>query len=75
MVDASLVGLDQGNSPRFRPVGQWEACEGARQALLPNLSRATPATRYGVGGQRVGVRRRRRTLEEASPAALGSPAY
>jgi hypothetical protein len=26
----------------------WEAFEAARQALLPNLSRATPAARYQV---------------------------
>jgi short-subunit dehydrogenase len=51
MVDASLAGLDQGEFatiPALPDVGQWEAYEGARQALLPNLSRATPASRYGV---------------------------
>jgi short-subunit dehydrogenase len=51
MVDAALAGLDQGEFvtiPALPDAGQWESYEAARQALLPNLSRATPAARYGV---------------------------
>jgi len=49
MVDAALAGLDQGEFatiPALEDAGQWEAYEGARQALMPNLSRQAPATRY-----------------------------
>lgn len=51
MVDAALAGLDQGEFvtvPSLPDPGQWESYEAARQALLPNLSRATPANRYGI---------------------------
>jgi short-subunit dehydrogenase len=51
MVDAALAGLDQGEFvtiPALPDVGQWESYEAARQALMPNLSRAEPAGRYGV---------------------------
>jgi uncharacterized protein len=50
MVDAALAGLDQGEFvtiPALPQVEQWNAYEGARQALIPNLSRARPADRYG----------------------------
>ena len=49
MVDAALAGFDQGEFatvPALSDVGQWDAFEGARQALMPNLSRAEPAERY-----------------------------
>ena len=49
MVDAALSGLDQGEFvtiPALPDVGQWQTYEAARQALLPNLSRAKPAARY-----------------------------
>jgi short-subunit dehydrogenase len=51
MVDAALSGLDQGEFvtiPSLPDFGQWQAYEAARQALLPNLSRAEPAARYAV---------------------------
>jgi uncharacterized protein len=50
LVDASLAGLDQGEFvtiPALPRVEHWNAYEGARQALVPNLSRAKPADRYG----------------------------
>lgn len=49
MVDAALAGLDQGEFvtiPSLPDSEQWEAYESARQALIPNLSRAVPASRY-----------------------------
>jgi uncharacterized protein len=49
MVDAAIAGLDQGEFvtiPSLPNVAQWEVYESARQALLPNLSRAVPAGRY-----------------------------
>jgi len=54
LVDAALAGLDQGEFvtlPALPQVEQWDAYEGARQALMPNLSRATPADRYGLRGE------------------------
>jgi len=51
MVDAALVGFDQGEFvtiPALPDAGQWESYEAARQALMPNLSRMEPAGRYGV---------------------------
>jgi uncharacterized protein len=51
MVDAALAGLDQGEFvtiPSLPDAGQWQAYEAARQAMVPNLSRAKPAARYGV---------------------------
>jgi short-subunit dehydrogenase len=51
MVDAALSGLDQGEFvtiPALPDVGQWHTYEAARQALLPNLSRAKPAARYAI---------------------------
>ena len=51
MVDAALAGFDQGEFvtiPALPDAGQWESYEAARQALMPNLSRAEPASRYGV---------------------------
>jgi short-subunit dehydrogenase len=49
MVDAALVGLDQGEVitiPSLPDAGDWQAYEAARQRLMPNLSRSTPADRY-----------------------------
>lgn len=51
MVDASLVGFDQGEFatiPALPNVADWNAFEAARQALAPNLSKAKPAERYGL---------------------------
>ncbi|MBE9605501.1 SDR family oxidoreductase [Acetobacteraceae bacterium H6797] len=51
MVDAALAGLDAGELvtiPALPDAAQWAAYEAARQAMLPNLSRAEPAARYRV---------------------------
>jgi short-subunit dehydrogenase len=51
MVDAALAGLDQGELftvPALPDAADWAAYEGAREKLLPNLSRSQPAARYGV---------------------------
>jgi short-subunit dehydrogenase len=50
MVDAALAGFDQGELvtiPSLPDAADWEAYEAARQKLMPNLSRSTPAARYG----------------------------
>jgi len=52
VVDAALAGLEQGERvtiPSLPDAADWDAFERARQALGPNLSRDTPAARYGVG--------------------------
>jgi short-subunit dehydrogenase len=52
MVDAALAGFDQGEFvtiPALPDAAQWQSYEAARQALMPNLSRAEPAARYGLG--------------------------
>lgn len=49
MVDAALAGFDQGEFatiPALPDLSDWDAFEAARQALMPNLSRAEPAARY-----------------------------
>jgi uncharacterized protein len=49
MVDAALAGFDQGELitiPSLPDVADWKAYEGARQKLMPNLSRSAPAPRY-----------------------------
>lgn len=49
MVDAALAGLDQGELvtiPALPDIADWHAYEAARQKLMPNLSRKTPAARY-----------------------------
>ncbi|EPE95414.1 SDR family NAD(P)-dependent oxidoreductase [Rhizobium grahamii] len=49
MVDAALAGFDQGEFatiPALEDAGLLKAYEDARQALMPNLSRAAPAARY-----------------------------
>ena len=51
MVDAALVGLDQGELvtiPALPDAADWNAYEAARQKMAPNLSRNTPASRYAV---------------------------
>jgi short-subunit dehydrogenase len=51
MVDAALAGLDRGELvtiPSLPDTADWEACEAARQNLMPKLSLSTPAPRYGV---------------------------
>ena len=51
MVNAALAGLDQGEVftvPSLPDAADWQAYEVARQKLMPNLSRSTPAARYGV---------------------------
>jgi len=47
--DAALAGLDAGETvtiPSLPDISDWETFEEARQTLIPNLSRATPADRY-----------------------------
>jgi short-subunit dehydrogenase len=49
MVDAAIAGFDQGEFvtiPSLPDVEQWHVYESARQALIPNLSLAVPASRY-----------------------------
>ena len=53
MVDAALVGFDQGELitiPSLPDVTEWEAFEAARQNLIPKLSLSSPAARYRVAG-------------------------
>ena len=49
MVDAALVGLDNGEFltiPSLPDGADWDAYEAARQKLIPNLSLKVPAARY-----------------------------
>lgn len=49
VVDAGLAGFDQGELltiPSLPDLGAWEAFEGARRNLMPNLSLRAPAPRY-----------------------------
>ena len=49
LVDAALVGLDQGEVitiPSLPAAADWNAASAARLALGPNLSKDKPATRY-----------------------------
>ena len=51
MVDAALVGLDQGELvtiPSLPEMTDWAKFEATRWALMPNLSHNAPAARYGV---------------------------
>lgn len=51
LVDAALIGLDRGEYatiPSLHVLGEWEAWEAARQAMLPHLSNARVAPRYRV---------------------------
>lgn len=50
MVDAALAGLDLGEAvtvPSLPDINDWADYEAARAALVPNLSHARPAERYG----------------------------
>jgi uncharacterized protein len=54
LVDAALAGFDLGEFvtvPSLPDIADLEAYEAARQALRPNLSRAKPAGRYGLGAE------------------------
>src|SRR5215471_17579850 len=49
MVDAAMTGFDQGEFitiPALPNMTDWEAYEAAREKLIPNLSRSSPAARY-----------------------------
>ena len=49
MVDAALVGLDEGEFitiPSLPNLADWQSYEAARQKLIPNLSLRVPAARY-----------------------------
>jgi len=51
MVDAALAGFDQGEFvtiPALPDAEKWHSYEAARQAMMPELSRAKPADRYSV---------------------------
>ncbi len=51
LVDAALAGLDTGEFatvPALPDRADWSAFEAARLALRPGLSRAAPASRYGL---------------------------
>jgi hypothetical protein len=52
MVDAALAGLEQGEIvtiPSLPDIRDWQWFQAAREALLPNLSHASPAERYQSG--------------------------
>jgi short-subunit dehydrogenase len=52
MVDAALVGFDQGEVftiPSLPDSAEWDAYEAARQKLIPKLSLSSPASRYRIG--------------------------
>ena len=49
LVDAALVGLDQGELvtiPSLPDGADWDAYDAARQRLIPSLSLSTPSVRY-----------------------------
>ncbi len=49
LVDAALAGLAQGELvtiPSLPDAGDWAALENTRKALVPNLSKSSPAARY-----------------------------
>ncbi|CAM5773836.1 SDR family oxidoreductase [Labrys miyagiensis] len=49
LVDAALVGFDRHETVTIPPLpdaGQWEAFNGARQAMLPNFLQSRAAERY-----------------------------
>jgi short-subunit dehydrogenase len=52
LVDAAMVGLDQGEQvtiPALPDIADWETYEAARRNMMPKLSLSSPAARYGVG--------------------------
>jgi short-subunit dehydrogenase len=53
MVDAALVGLDQGEPvtiPGLHDGDEWTRFEAARRALSQRFGNSVPAPRYGIGG-------------------------
>jgi uncharacterized protein len=51
MVDAALVGLDQGETVTIPPLAdeaEWNRFEAARRAMIGRLSSAVPADRYSI---------------------------
>ncbi|WP_374310254.1 SDR family NAD(P)-dependent oxidoreductase [Methylocella sp.] len=51
LVDAALVGLDQGELvtiPTLQDGADWDNWEAARRALTPKFANAKPAPRYGI---------------------------
>jgi short-subunit dehydrogenase len=51
LVDAALVGFDQGELvtiPSLPDPADWETYEAARQKLIPNLSLRVPSARYRI---------------------------
>jgi short-subunit dehydrogenase len=51
LVKSALAGLDQGEFvtiPSLPDAADWKKYDDARNAMAPNLSRETPAERYGV---------------------------
>ena len=72
MVDAALAGLDMGELvtiPALPDAADWGAYEAARQAMLPNLSRANPADRYHIPS----LAALKRGLGDAWPGGRASP--
>jgi short-subunit dehydrogenase len=52
MVDAALVGLDQGelvSIPSLHDGDEWTRFEAARRALSQRFGNSVPAPRYGIG--------------------------
>lgn len=61
LVDAALAGFDMGEVytiPALADVAQFTAYEAARVAMVPNLSKAKPAARYGLSRARAAFERR-----------------
>lgn len=49
LVDAALSGFDRREAvtiPPLHDVGQWDAFEAARQAMIPRFGQSRPAARY-----------------------------
>ena len=52
VVDAALVGLDQGELvtiPGLHDGDEWTRFEAARRAILQQFGNSVPAPRYGIG--------------------------
>ena len=52
MVDAALVGLEQGELvtiPGLQDGDEWTRFEAARRAISQRFGNAMPASRYGIG--------------------------
>jgi short-subunit dehydrogenase len=52
MVDAALVGLDQGELvtlPSLQDGDEWTRFEAARRAISSRFGNSAPASRYGIG--------------------------